>query len=55
MIIGLYQTELHTASLYNIYIYIYIYIQSESVNLDIIYPTNPPSKTLLPVTDLAPL
>jgi len=30
-------------------------IQSKSVNPDIVYPKNPPSDTLLPVTDLAPL
>ena len=38
-----------------IYIYIYIYIQWESVNLNIVYPANPSSDTLLTVTDLAPL
>ena len=31
------------------------YIHSESVNPDIVYPTNPLSDTLLPVTDLVPL
>ncbi|KAK2159980.1 hypothetical protein LSH36_142g03003 [Paralvinella palmiformis] len=30
-------------------------LQLESVNTDIVYPTNPPSDTLLSVTDLAPL
>ena len=30
-------------------------LQSEYVNPDIVYLTNPPSDTLLPVTDLAPL
>ena len=37
------------------YIYIHIHTQLESVNQDIVYPTNPPSNTLLSVTDLAPL
>ena len=30
-------------------------IQSESINPDSVYLTNPPSDTLLPVIDLAPL
>jgi len=33
----------------------FCYVRSESLNSDIVYPINPPSDTLLPVTDLAPL
>ena len=36
-------------------VYMPLYIQSESVNLDIVYPTNQPSYILLPMTNLAPI